>query len=695
MAVPLDRFRNIGIAAHIDAGKTTVTERILFYTGVSHKLGEVHEGEATTDWMEQEKERGITITSAAITCAWKDHQINIIDTPGHVDFTIEVGRSLRVLDAVVAVFCGVGGVQPQSETVWRQANRYKVPRIIFVNKLDRIGADYFKVLNDVNAKLSANAVAMQMPVGQSEDFVAIIDLLEGKMATFGESADRGSVITWSEIPAEHKERAAELRIKIVEKACDIEDALAEKYLEGEEISIPEIKAALRKGVEARKVVPAFCGSAFKNKGVQLLLDAVIDYLPSPLDIPPVEGIVPGTGAVEMRKADPKEPFSGLVFKIMTDPFVGVLSFVRVYSGTLSSGSYVYNSTKGSKERVSRLVRMHANKREEISELAAGDIGAVVGLKDATTGDTICDEKSPILLEKIDIPTPVISAAVEPKSKADYEKMILGLHKLMKEDPSFQFSYDKETAQTVIRGMGELHLEIICDRLKREHKVEVTQGKLQVAFKETIQQPAEAEGKFIRQSGGRGQYGHAWIRVEPQERGKGYEFKNGIVGGTIPREFIPAVEKGLDEAHQTGILGGFPTVDFKATVFDGSYHDVDSSEMAFKIAAAMAFKAAMAKANPVLLEPIMKVEVETPEEYMGDLIGDLSSRRGKILGMESKGVGTQLIMSEVPLAEMFGYATQLRSMTKGRASYSMEFECYREVPRVVQEQIVAASGTKVS
>lgn len=695
MAVPLDRFRNIGIAAHIDAGKTTVTERILFYTGVSHKLGEVHEGEATTDWMEQEKERGITITSAAITCSWKDHQINIIDTPGHVDFTIEVGRSLRVLDAVVAVFCGVGGVQPQSETVWRQANRYKVPRIIFVNKLDRIGADFFKVLNDVNAKLNANAVAMQMPVGQSEDFVAIIDLLERKMATFGESADRGSVITWSEVPDEYRERAAELRIKIVEKACDIEDALAEKYLEGEEISIPEIKAALRKGVEARKVVPAFCGSAFKNKGVQLLLDAVIDYLPSPLDIPPVEGIVPGTGVVEVRKADPKEPFSGLVFKIMTDPFVGVLSFVRVYSGTLSSGSYVYNSTKGSKERVSRLVRMHANKREEISELAAGDIGAVVGLKDATTGDTICDEKSPILLEKIDIPTPVISAAVEPKSKADYEKMILGLHKLMKEDPSFQFSYDKETAQTVIRGMGELHLEIICDRLKREHKVEVTQGKLQVAFKETIQQPAEAEGKFIRQSGGRGQYGHAWIRVEPQERGKGYEFKNGIIGGTIPREFIPAVEKGLEEAHHTGILGGFPTVDFKATVFDGSYHDVDSSEMAFKIAAAMAFKAAMAKASPVLLEPIMKVEVETPEEYMGDLIGDLSSRRGKILGMESKGVGTQLIMSEVPLAEMFGYATQLRSMTKGRASYSMEFECYREVPRVVQEQIVAASGTKVS
>lgn len=695
MAVPLDRFRNIGIAAHIDAGKTTVTERILFYTGVSHKIGEVHEGEATTDWMKQEKERGITITSAAITCSWKDHQINIIDTPGHVDFTIEVGRSLRVLDGVVAVFCGVGSVQPQSETVWRQANRYRVPRIIFVNKLDRIGADYFKVVNDVNAKLGANAVAMQLPVGQSEDFSAIIDLLSMKMATFGESVDLGSVITWGEIPEEYQARAEELRLKIVEKACDIDDVLAEKFLEGQEISVEEIKAALRKGVINRQVTPAFCGSAFKNKGVQLLLDAVIDYMPSPLDIPPVEGVVPDTDTVELRKADPNAPFSALAFKIMTDPFVGVLSFVRVYSGTLTAGSYVYNSTKGTKERVSRLVRMHANKREEIESLSAGDIGAVVGLKDVTTGDTICDEKHQILLEKIDIPAPVISTAVEPKSKADYEKMIIGLRKLMQEDPSFQFTYDKETAQTVIKGMGELHLEIICDRLKHEHKVEVTQGKLQVAFKETIQRPAEAEGKFIRQSGGRGQYGHVWLRVEPQDRGKGYEFKNGIVGGTVPREFIPAIEKGLDEAVHTGILGGFPTVDFKATVFDGSYHDVDSSEMAFKIAAGMAFKAAMAKAEPVLLEPIMKVEVETPEEYMGDVIGDLSARRGKILGMESKGVGTQLVLAEVPLAEMFGYATQLRSMTKGRASYSMEFECYREVSRAVQEQIVAASGARVA
>jgi elongation factor G len=694
MAVPLNRFRNIGIAAHIDAGKTTVTERILFYTGVSHKIGEVHEGETTTDWMEQEKERGITITSAAITCEWQGHQVNIIDTPGHVDFTIEVGRSLRVLDGVVAVFCGVGGVQPQSETVWRQTNRYKVPRIVFVNKLDRIGADYFKVLDDIKAKMKANIVAMQIPVGRSDEFTAIIDLLTRKMASFGESAELGSVITWSEVPAEYKDQVEELRLKLVEKACDVDDVLAEKFLNGEEISIEEIKKAVRQGVIERTLIPAFCGSAFKNKGVQLLLDAVVDYLPSPLDIPPVEGTVPGTEKVEIRKADPKEPFAGLVFKIMTDPFVGIISFIRVYSGTLTAGSYVYNASKGTKERVSRLVRMHANKREEIAELAAGDIGAVVGLKDAITGETICDEKHQILLEKIDIPAPVIEAAVEPKSKSDYEKMVIGLRKLMQEDPSFQFSYDKETAQTAIKGMGELHLEIICDRLKREHKVEVTQGKLQVAFKETIQKPVTAEGKFIRQSGGRGQYGHVWIKLEPMERGKGYEFENGLVGGTIPREFVPAVEKGLAEARHTGVLGGFPTVDFKATVTDGSYHDVDSSEMAFKIAAAMAFKTAMKQADPVLLEPIMKVEVETPEEYMGDLMGDLSSRRGRILGMESRG-GSQVILSEVPLAEMFGYATQLRSMTKGRAGYSMEFECYREVPRGAQEQILAAIGSKVS
>lgn len=688
MSVPLQKYRNIGIAAHIDAGKTTVTERILFYTGVSHKLGEVHEGEATTDWMEQEKERGITIQSAAISCSWKGYQVNIIDTPGHVDFTIEVGRSLRVLDGVVAVFCGVGGVQPQSETVWRQANRYKVPRIIFVNKLDRIGADFLKVIDGVNAKLAANAVAMQLPVGASEEFSAIIDLLSRKMATFGDAAERGTTITWSDVPAEYAPRVEELRLKIVEKACDIDDRLAEKFLNEEEITEAEIKAALRKGVIERKVVPAFCGTAFKNKGVQLMLDGVVDYLPSPLDIPPVEGFVPNSDKMDVRNADPKEPFSGLVFKIMTDPFVGTLSFVRVYSGVLNSGSYVYNSTKGVKERVSRLVKMHANKREEISELCAGDIGAIVGLKEAATGDTVCDENKPIILEKIDVPTPVISASVEPKSKSDYEKMTLGLRKLMQEDPSFQFSYDKETGQTVIRGMGELHLEIMVDRLKREHKVEVTQGKLQVAFKETIQKPVEAEGKFIRQSGGRGQYGHVWIKLEPLERGKGYEFENRIVGGTVPREYVPAIEKGFDEAKNTGVIGGFPVVDFKASVHDGSYHDVDSSELAFKIATQMAFKDAMSKADPVLLEPIMKVEVDTPDEYMGDVMGDLSSRRGRILGMESKG-NNQLILAEVPLAEMFGYSTELRSMSKGRASYSMEFECYREVPKHTQEQIVNA------
>lgn len=694
MSTPLDKLRNIGIAAHIDAGKTTVTERILFYTGVSHKIGEVHEGETTTDWMEQERERGITITSAAITCSWKGHQVNIIDTPGHVDFTIEVGRSLRVLDGVVAVFCGVGGVQPQSETVWRQTNRYRVPRIVFVNKLDRIGADFDKVIRDIETKLKPNIVAMQIQVGHSDEFKGIIDVLTRKMATFDEDdKTMGSNITWSDVPEEYKDRVEELRTKIVEKACDFDEQMAEKFLNEEEISLEEIKAALRKGTISRQIVLAYCGSAFKNKGVQLMLDAVIDYLPSPLDIPPVEGIIPSTDAVEARPADPKGQLSGLVFKIMTDPFVGLLSFVRIYSGTLTSGSYVLNATKGTKERVSRLVRMHANKREEVPELQAGDIGAIVGLKDANTGDTICSEESPILLEKIDIPAPVISTSVEPKSKSDHEKMVIGLRKLMQEDPSFQFTYDKETAQTVIKGMGELHLEIICDRLKREHKVEVTQGKLQVAFKETIQRPASAEGKFIRQSGGRGQYGHVYIKLEPLARGKGYEFENDIVGGTIPREFIPAVEKGLEEAINTGVVGGFPAVDMKASLYDGSYHDVDSSEMAFKIAASMAFKSAMAQADPVLLEPIMKVEVETPEEHMGDLIGDLSSRRGKILGMESKGVGSQTILAEVPLAEMFGYATQLRSMTKGRASYSMEFECYREVPRVVQDQIVAASGTK--
>lgn len=689
MSIPLDKYRNIGIAAHIDAGKTTVTERILFYTGASHKIGEVHEGEATTDWMEQEKERGITITAAAITSMWKGHQVNIIDTPGHVDFTIEVGRSLRVLDGVVAVFCGVGGVQPQSETVWRQANRYKVPRIIFVNKLDRIGANYFKVLDDINAKLHANAVAMQIPVGESENMTGIIDVLTRKMATF--EGDKGISVTWTDVPEEYKEQVEELRIKIIEKACDVEESLAEKFLNEEEITLPEIKAALRKGVINRQVVPAFCGTAFKNKGVQLMLDGVVDYLPSPLDIPPVEGIVPRTEKTELRSAEANGPFAGLVFKIMTDPFVGVLSFVRVYSGTLKSGSYIYNASKDVKERVSRLVKLHANKREDIDELRAGDIGAIVGLREAVTGDTICDESAPILLEKIDVPAPVISTSVEPKSKADYEKMTIGLRKLMQEDPSFQFTFDKETNQTVIRGMGELHLEIIVDRLKREHKVDVTQGRLQVAFKETIQKTVQAEGKFIRQSGGRGQYGHVWLTLEPLERGKGFEFVNAIVGGTIPREYIPGIQKGLEEAKNSGILGGYPVVDFRATVTDGSYHDVDSSELAFQIAASLALKEGMSKADACLLEPIMKVEVETPDDYLGDVMGDLSSRRGRILGTEAK-VGNQLITAEVPLAEMFGYATTLRSMSKGRASYSMEFECYREVPKHSQEQILSSNKT---
>jgi len=691
MSAPLNKCRNIGIAAHIDAGKTTVTERILFYTGVSHKIGEVHEGEATMDWMEQEKERGITITSAATTCSWKDNQINIIDTPGHVDFTIEVGRSLRVLDGVVAVFCGVGSVQPQSETVWKQANRYKVPRIIFVNKMDRIGADYFKVISDVNTKLHANAVAMQLPVGASESFSGIIDLLTLRLATF-DADEKGVRVVWSDIPEEYKEQADKMRFKIVEKASEIDDVLGEKYLNEEEISLDEIKAALRKGTLDRKVTPAFCGTAFKNKGVQLLLDAVIDYLPSPLDVPAVSGEVPDTGRIEERKADVTQPFSALVFKIMTDPFVGVLSFIRVYSGQLKAGSYVYNATKGTTERVSRLLKMHANKKEEIGELRAGDIGAVVGIKDAATGDSLCDQAHPILLEKIDVPAPVISASIEPKSKADYEKMGVALRKLMQEDPSFHFSFDKETNQTVIKGMGELHLEIVVDRLKREHKVEVTQGKLQVAFKETVQQAVEAEGKFIRQSGGKGQYGHVWLKMEPLERGKGYQFENKIVGGTIPKEFIPGIQKGLLEALATGVLGGYPVVDVKISIFDGSYHDVDSSELAFTIAASMAFKTAMAKASPVLLEPIMKVEVDTPDDYMGDVMGDINSRRGRILGMEADPTsGVQKINAEVPLSEMFGYATELRSMSKGRASYSMEFQCYREVPKYSQDLILSGKA----
>ena len=684
MSANLEKFRNIGIAAHIDAGKTTVTERILFYTGVTHKLGEVHEGAAIMDWMEQERERGITITSAATTCSWKGHTVNIIDTPGHVDFTIEVGRSLRVLDGMVGVFCGVAGVQPQSETVWRQANRYGVPRIIFINKLDRTGGNYLRVINDINEKLNVNAVAVQLPLGEAENFYGIIDLLTRKLATFGD--DQGITITWQEVPEEHVEQVEKLRNQLIEKACDFDDNLAEKYLNEEEITIPEIKKALRKGTLTRKIALAFAGTAFKNKGVQLMLDGVVDYLPSPLDIPPVVGINPNTEQEETRAADPKAPFCALAFKIMTDPFVGILTFIRIYSGELKSGSYVLNASTGNKERVSRLVRMHANSREEIAIAEAGDIVALSGIKDVTTGNTLCAEGHPLLLESIDVPASVISTSIEPKNKADHEKMVLSLRKMMQEDPSFRFSYDPETSQTVISGMGELHLEIVVDRLKREHKVEVAQGKLQVAYKETIQKSVESEGKYIKQSGGKGQYGHCWLFVEPLERGKGFIFEDKIVGGTIPREFIPGIEKGVVEALNSGVLGGYPVVDVKVSLTDGSYHDVDSSEMAFKIAGSMAFKSGMTKASPVLLEPIMKVEVDTPDEYMGDVMGDLNSRRGRISGMEAKN-GTQSIMAEVPLEEMLGYATSLRSMTKGRAGYSMEFECYREVPKHAQEKIL--------
>jgi len=682
---PLGKYRNIGIAAHIDAGKTTVTERVLFYTGISHKIGEVHEGAAVMDWMEQERERGITIQSAATTCFWNDHQINIIDTPGHVDFTIEVERSLRVLDGAILVFCGVAGVQPQSETVWRQADRYEVPRIVFVNKLDRVGSDFFKVVDDINNKFAANAIAMQVPVGAEENLSGIIDVLTRKMATF--KGKRGEIVEWSDVPPEYVDKVEEVRARVVEAAADLDDHVAEKFLNEEEISIEEIKKALRKGVLNREVTLSFCGTAFKNKGVQLVMDAVVDYLPSPLDVPPVEGIDPRTEEKIVRNTDPKEPFCALVFKIATDPFVGVLNFIRVYSGELKSGSYVYNARTGSKERVSRLLKMHSNKREEIDVVSAGDIAAVIGVKDSITGDSLCEAKKLVLLESIKTPAPVIESSVEPKAKVDYEKMTLSLKKMMQEDPSFTFSYNEETGQTVIAGMGELHLEIIVDRLKREHKVEVVQGPMQVAYKETIQKLADAEGKYIKQSGGRGQYGHVWIKFEPLERGKGFEFENKIVGGTIPREFIPAVEKGLNEALTSGILGGYPVVDMKATLYDGSYHDVDSSEIAFKVAASMAFRAGMAQASPVLLEPVMKVEVDTPEEYMGDVMGDLNSRRGRILGMEEKS-GKQIITAEVPLGEMFGYATELRSMTKGRAGYSMEFACYREVPKNVQEAIVS-------
>ena len=672
--------------AHIDAGKTTTTERILYYTGVTYKIGEVHEGTAVMDWMVQEQERGITITSAATTCFWKDHRINIIDTPGHVDFTIEVERSLRVLDGAVAAFDSVAGVEPQSETVWRQANKYGVPRIAFMNKMDRVGADFFMSVKSMVDRLGANPVPIQIPIGAEDKFRGSIDLVRMKAIYFDDET-LGAKYVEDTIPDGLVPQAREYREKMLEALSDVDEGIMEKFLGGEKINEEEIMRALRKGTIELRLTPVICGSAFKNKGVQLLLDSIVDYLPSPLDVPPVIGINPSDDSEVVRKANNDEPFSALAFKVMTDPFVGQLTFIRVYSGVLSAGSYIYNSTKDTKERVGRLLRMHANKREETKEVAAGDIVAAVGLKNTLTGDTLCDEKHPVILESIEFPEPVISVAIEPKTKADQEKLSQSLAKLAQEDPSFRVSFNEETGQTIIAGMGELHLEIIVDRLLREFKVGANVGKPQVAYKETIRTASKAEGKFVRQSGGRGQYGHVYIELEPAEAGKGFEFVNKIVGGTIPREYVPAVEKGVKEAMDTGVLAGYPVVDVKAVLYDGSYHEVDSSEMAFKIAGSMAFKEAAKKAKPVILEPIMSVEVVTPEEYMGDVMGDLNSRRGKIQSMEKRG-NAQVIRAEVPLSEMFGYATDLRSKTQGRATYTMQFAHYEDVPKGIADTIVA-------
>jgi elongation factor G len=684
--VSLGKTRNIGIMAHIDAGKTTTTERILYYTGINYKIGEVHEGTATMDWMVQEQERGITITSAATTCLWRDHRINIIDTPGHVDFTIEVERSLRVLDGAVAVFCSVGGVEPQTETVWRQADKYGVPRLAFVNKMDRLGADFFRVVKMIKDRLGARPAVIQLPIGAEEKFVGIVDLISMK-AVVWEEESLGAKFHEEPIPSDMKAQAEEYREKLLETAADSDEAIMEKYLEGKEIGESEIRQAIRKGTLALKIVPVLCGSAFRNKGVQPMLDAVVDYLPSPSDVPPVKGFEPNSDKLSERPSKDDAPFSALAFKIMTDPFVGTLTFFRVYSGSLTSGASVYNSTRGKRERIGRLLKMHANKREEIKEVYAGDIAAAVGLKTATTGDTLCDENHPIVLESIDFPDPVISIAIEPKSKADQEKLGLSLQKLATEDPSFKVRTDEETGQTIISGMGELHLEIIVDRLLREFNVGANVGKPQVAYKETVRKAVEQQGKFIRQTGGRGQYGDVWIKLEPQKPGSGFEFVDAIKGGSIPREYIPAVEKGVREATENGALAGYPVVDVKVTLFDGSYHDVDSSEIAFKIAGSMAFKDAARKANPVLLEPIMAVEVVVPEEFMGDVIGDISSRRGKVLGMDTR-PAAQVIDARVPLAEMFGYATDVRSMTQGRATYTMQFSHYEPVPAAVAEGIIA-------
>ncbi|MFN2446778.1 MAG: elongation factor G [Vicinamibacterales bacterium] len=698
---PLNRTRNIGIMAHIDAGKTTTTERILFYTGITYKIGEVHEGTAVMDWMEQEQERGITITSAATTCFWHDHRINIIDTPGHVDFTVEVERSLRVLDGAVAVFDAVSGVEPQSETVWRQADKYRVPRICFVNKMDRVGADFKETLAQIGSKLQGNAVAIQLPIGAEDKFKGVVDLVRMKALTYTDETMGADYIV-GDIPADMMAEAQEYREKLIEKVSEADDKLLEKYLGGEAMSEDEIKAALRKRTiqsvrkEDAPFVPVICGTAFKNKGVQPLLDAVVDYLPSPLDIPPVEGTdltAKSAEAIATRSASDNEPFSALAFKIMTDPFVGQLTFFRVYSGSLSSGSSVLNATKGKTERIGRLLKMHANKREEIKEVYAGDIAAAVGLKSVTTGDTLADERKPVLLESMDFPEPVISLAIEPKTKADQEKLGQGMAKLMAEDPTFRVNTDEQTGQVVIRGMGELHLEIIVERLKREFGVEASVGKPQVAYKETLTAPAEGDGRFVRQTGGRGQYGHAKIRLIPLPPGTGYQFENDIVGGSIPREYIKPIDQGIQEALTRGVLAGYPIDDVRIELYDGSFHEVDSSEMAFKIAGSMAFQDAAKKARPVLLEPVMRVEVVVPKDYLGDVMGDLASRRGRIQSQEDRG-GTQIISARVPLSDMFGYATDLRSRTQGRATYSMHFDRYEQAPSQVSEEVIArVQGTK--
>lgn len=691
--VSIDKVRNIGIMAHIDAGKTTTTERILYYTGKTHRIGEVHDGAATMDWMEQEKERGITITSAATTCFWNNHQINIIDTPGHVDFTVEVERSLRVLDGAVALFCAVGGVEPQSETVWRQADKYGVPRIAFVNKMDRIGADFYHAVEMMRERLGANAIPINLPIGEGDMFVGVIDLIQFNARMYHEDS-LGTTYDEIDIPKDLREIANKYRTQMLEAVSDVDDTLLEKYLEGKEITPDEIKTVLRRATIELKIVPVLCGSSFKNKGVQKLLDAVVDFLPSPADLKAIEAHHIGMNDVVKRKIDENEKFTALAFKIMNDPYVGKLTFFRVYSGTLTSGSYVYNSVSGKKERISRLLQMHANHREEILEVRAGDIAAAVGLKFTKTGDTLCTENDPVVLERMTFPEPVIQIAIEPKTKADQDKLSEALSKLSDEDPTFKVKVDEETGQTLISGMGELHLEIIVDRMKREFKVEANIGKPQVAYRETITTTVQAEGKFVKQSGGRGKYGHVWIELSPNEPGKGYEFINAIVGGVVPKEYIPAVSQGIQDAMKNGVIAGYPMVDIKAKLFDGSYHDVDSDEISFRVAGSMAFQAAARKANPVLLEPIMSVEVITPEEYLGDVMGDLNSRRGKIEGFSAR-KDAQVIKAFVPLSEMFGYATVLRSMTQGRALYTMQFDHYSEVPKSIAEEIAEKSTSKRS